>query len=128
MNIPQCNAIFWKSQTQSVNESIYDFDWVSLEIPVKIALWEWCLHVLLFWINYICVNVQILHVPNQLLGIVFCFPFEINKKNSSTSWHWTDNEINIYITQASVIMWLLMGLFWWMGQSHHKSSNWYLDT
>ena len=29
------NALFWKSQTHSVNDSIYDFDGVSLEIPVK---------------------------------------------------------------------------------------------
>ena len=29
------NALFWKSQTHSVNESIYGFDGVFLEIPVK---------------------------------------------------------------------------------------------
>ena len=29
------NALFWKSQTHSVNDSIYNFDWVFLEIPVK---------------------------------------------------------------------------------------------
>ena len=29
------NASFWKSQTNSVNDSIYDFDWVILEIPIK---------------------------------------------------------------------------------------------
>ena len=29
------NPLFWKSKTHSVNDSIYDFDWVLLEIPVK---------------------------------------------------------------------------------------------
>ena len=29
------NALFWKSHARSVNDSIYDFDWVVLEIPVK---------------------------------------------------------------------------------------------
>ena len=29
------NALFWKSQTHSVNDSIHNFDWVFLEIPVK---------------------------------------------------------------------------------------------
>ena len=32
-SIPSC--IIWKFQTHSVNYSIYDFDWVFLEIPVK---------------------------------------------------------------------------------------------
>ena len=30
------NALFWKSQTNSVNDSIYDFVGVFLEIPVKL--------------------------------------------------------------------------------------------
>ena len=34
------NASFWKSQTSSVNDSIYDLYRVFLEIPVKIASWE----------------------------------------------------------------------------------------
>ena len=29
------NALFWKSQTHSVNDTIYNFNWVLLEIPVK---------------------------------------------------------------------------------------------
>mgnify|MGYP001802906133 CR=1 FL=1 len=29
------NALFLKSQTRPVNDSIYNFDWVFLEIPVK---------------------------------------------------------------------------------------------
>ena len=33
---------FWNSQTHSVNDSIYDFDRVFLENPVKNALWECC--------------------------------------------------------------------------------------
>ena len=32
------NALFWKSQTHSVNDTINDFDWVFLEIPVKICI------------------------------------------------------------------------------------------
>ena len=33
MSIPQC--IFQKSQIHSVNDSVYDFHWVCLEIPVE---------------------------------------------------------------------------------------------
>ena len=29
------NALFWKSQTHSENDSIYDFNWVFVESPVK---------------------------------------------------------------------------------------------
>ena len=33
------NTLFWKSRTHSVNDSIiHDFDWVILEIPVKICI------------------------------------------------------------------------------------------
>ena len=28
-------ALFWKSQTHSANDGIYDYEWVFLEIPVK---------------------------------------------------------------------------------------------
>ena len=31
-------ALLWNSQTHSVNDTIYDFDWVFLEIPVKIFI------------------------------------------------------------------------------------------
>ena len=34
MSIPH-NALFQNSLTHSVNDSLYDFDWVFLEIPVK---------------------------------------------------------------------------------------------
>ena len=43
MSIP--NALFWKSQKYSINDSIYNFDLVFLE--VKTALWECWLHALL---------------------------------------------------------------------------------
>ena len=34
------NALFWESRTHSVNDSIYDFDWVILKIAVKNCIIE----------------------------------------------------------------------------------------
>ena len=33
MSIPECNIL--ENQTHAVNDSLYDFEWVFLEIPVK---------------------------------------------------------------------------------------------
>ena len=46
------NALFWKSRTHSVNDSIYmiltEYFW---KFQGKIALWECCYHALWHWIN-----------------------------------------------------------------------------
>ena len=62
------NACFWISQTHSVNDSMYEFDWVFLEISVKNCIVGMLLARHILHKYFPCTSTWILQPPQQLLG------------------------------------------------------------